>query len=171
LRRDGALDLTQKMDGRVPTSTAQGVRPVVRPYFAAAADALRRCSPGEKEERRVHTERSASADTATEPRVRRVVAEHLGIGWEDLRPYVSLTDDLAADSLDLAELVVGLEDEFDLVIPDSMLGEVRTYAELVACVEVLHRRRGRRATAKTEGDWAPGFVAVQIVPPGRQRKR
>ena len=119
----------------------------------------------------MHTERSASADTATEPRVRRVVAEHLGIGWEDLRPYVSLTDDLAADSLDLAELVVGLEDEFDLVIPDSMLGEVRTYAELVACVEVLHRRRGRRATAKTEGDWAPGFVAVQIVPPGRQRKR
>ena len=107
MRRDGALDLTKKMDGRVPTSTAQGVRPVVRPYFAAAADALRRCSPGEKEERRVHTERSASADTATEPRVRRVVAEHLGIGWEDLRPYVSLTDDLAADSLDLAELVVG----------------------------------------------------------------
>jgi hypothetical protein len=59
--------------------------------------------------------------------------------------------------------VVGLEDEFDLVIPDSMLGEVRTYAELVACVEVFHRRRG--ATAKTEGDWAPGFVSVQIVPP------
>jgi acyl carrier protein len=112
----------------------------------------------------VHTERSASADTATEPRVRRVVAEHLGIGWEDLRPYVSLTDDLAADSLDLAELVVGLEDEFDIVIPDSMLGEVRTYAELVACVEVLHRRRGRGATAKTEGDWAPGFVSVRIVP-------
>jgi acyl carrier protein len=92
-----------------------------------------------------------------------VVAEHLGIGGEDLSPYVSLTDDLAADSLDLAELVVGLEDEFDIAIPDSMLGEVHTYAELVACVEVLRRRHG--AAVRTEGDWAPVFVSVEIVPP------
>ena len=118
----------------------------------------------------MHAERIGRADTSAgsaersvEPRIRRVVAEHLGIGWDDLRPYVSLTEDLAADSLDLAELMVGLEEEFDIEIPDSMLGEVHSYAELVACVEVLHRRRG--AAARTEGDRVPVFVSVQIVPP------
>ena len=95
--------------------------------------------------------------------IRRVVAEHLGIGRDDLRPYVSLTDDLAADSLGLAELMARLEDEFNIEIPVSMLGKVHSYAELVACVKVLCRRR--RAAARAEGDQAPMFVAVQIVPP------
>jgi acyl carrier protein len=122
-----------------------------------------------EENRSVHAERIGRADTSTglaewsvEPRIRRVVAEHLGIGWEDLRPYVSLTDDLAVDSLDLAELMVGLEDEFDIEISDSMLGEVHSYAELVACVEVLHRRAG--GAARTEDEGAPVFVSIQIVP-------
>jgi acyl carrier protein len=132
------------------------------------------CSGGSniqgEEDGSMHAEGIGRADTSTgaaewsvEPRIRRVVVEHLGIGWEDLRPYVSLTEDLAADSLDLAELMVGLEDEFDIEIPDSMLGEVHSYAELVACVEALHRRRG--AAARTEGERASAFVAVQIVPP------
>ena len=118
----------------------------------------------------MHAERIGEADTSTastewslEPRIRRVVIEHLGIGWDDLSPYVSLTEDLAADSLDLAELVVGLEGEFDIEIPDSMLVAVHSYAELVACVEVLHRQRGTEA--RTEGDRGPAFVSVQIVPP------
>ena len=41
-----------------------------------------------------------------EPRVRRVVAEQLGVNVEELTPEVSLTDDLAADSLDLLELTL-----------------------------------------------------------------
>ena len=105
---------------------------------------------------------AGSAEKSVEPRIRRVVAEHLGIGREDLRPYISLTDDLAADSLDLAGLMVRLEDEFNIEIPDSMLGEVHSYAELVGCVKVLDRRR--RAAARAEGD-QPVFVSVQIVPP------
>src|SRR5262245_19304675 len=48
-----------------------------------------------------------------EPRVRWLVAEQLGVGVDELAPEVSLTDDLAADSLDLAELVVVVEVEFD----------------------------------------------------------
>ena len=42
-----------------------------------------------------------------EPRVRRVVAEYLGVGVEELSDETSLTDDLAADSLDLVELTPG----------------------------------------------------------------
>jgi acyl carrier protein len=111
----------------------------------------------------VHDTSTGSAERSVEPRIRRVVAEHLGIGWEDLRPYLSLSEDLAADSLDLAELMVGLEDEFDIEISDSMLVDVHSYAELVACVQVLHRRRC--AAPRTEDGGAPVFVSIQIVPP------
>ena len=42
-------------------------------------------------------------DEFVEPNVRRLVAEHLGVGFEELVAHVSLRDDLAADSLDLVE--------------------------------------------------------------------
>src|SRR5262245_1235523 len=64
---------------------------------------------------------------ATEPRLRHVVAEQLGVDTDELTAAVSLTDDLAADSLDLVELTLAIEEEFSLTLPESMLEEVRTY--------------------------------------------
>ncbi len=69
--------------------------------------------------------------SALEPRVRRLVADTLGVGVEDLQPEVSLTDDLAADSLDLAELLARLETELGLVLPDRLVEGLRTYGDLV----------------------------------------
>ena len=71
------------------------------------------------------------AHTALEPRVRRLVADTLGVGLEELQPEVSLTDDLAADSLDLAELLARLETELGLVLPDRLVEGLRTYGDLV----------------------------------------
>src|SRR2546429_1363975 len=51
-----------------------------------------------------------------EPRLRGVVAERLGVGPEDLQPDVSLTDDLAADSLDLIDVGLALEAECGVVL-------------------------------------------------------
>src|SRR5262249_23837130 len=66
-----------------------------------------------------------------EPQIRRVVAERVGVGQEELAPEVSLADDLAVDSLDMTELALALEDEFGSTVPEQMLDEVRTYQHLV----------------------------------------
>ena len=69
-----------------------------------------------------------------EPRLRGVVAERLGVGPEDLRPDVSLTDDLATDSLDLIDLGLALEAECGVVLRRRALESVRTYGDLIAAV-------------------------------------
>lgn len=94
-----------------------------------------------------------------EPRVRRVVAEQLGIGVEELAPEVSLTDDLAADSLDLLELTLALEAEFDIQVPESALERLRTYADVLALVQGMARSRA----ADGPGEAAP-LVWARIVP-------
>jgi acyl carrier protein len=71
------------------------------------------------------------AYTALESRVRHLVADTLGVGVEELRPEVSLTDDLAADSLDLAELFARLETELGVVLGDRLVESLRTYGDLV----------------------------------------
>ena len=70
-------------------------------------------------------------DRLTEGRLRALVAETLGVDAEELSPDVSLVDDLAADSLDLAELVVRVEAELGLSIADAVVERVRTYADFV----------------------------------------
>ncbi len=52
-------------------------------------------------------------------RIVEIVANQLGIKEEDITAEASVIDDLGADSLDVVELVMALEDEFDLEIPDE----------------------------------------------------
>jgi acyl carrier protein len=74
-----------------------------------------------------------------EPRVRRLVAETLGVCATDLGPEVQLADDLAADSLDLVELAVEIEGEFAITFPERMLGRIRSYGDLVEATFTLAR--------------------------------
>jgi acyl carrier protein len=76
-----------------------------------------------------------------EPRVRRLVAEHLGVAEEELSPDLSLVDDLAADSLDFAELALAVEEELDLAVPEHLLNGIRTYGDLVEVALMLARAR------------------------------
>ncbi len=100
-----------------------------------------------------------------ETRVRRVVAENLGVDLDDLTPEVSLTDDLAADSLDLLELALALEGELGIVISESTLDSVRTYGDLLGTVHALTRRR-REAEAKAgRTAAAPAMVWARVVSP------
>jgi acyl carrier protein len=82
-----------------------------------------------------------SMRSLVEPRVRRLVAEHLGVAEEELSPELSLVEDLAADSLDFAELALAIEEELDLVIPEDVLDPVRTYDDLVEATAGLARAR------------------------------
>jgi acyl carrier protein len=99
---------------------------------------------------------------AIEPGIRRLVAEQLGVSPEDLTRDVSLTEDLAADSLDVVELGLALEAEFPIALSQRSLASVRTYAELVDAVAAsLVARRGtaRRAAGP------PLFTRTRVVPP------
>jgi len=93
-----------------------------------------------------------------EPRVRRLVAENLGIDAEELSPDVSLVDDLAADSLDVLEVGLTLEADLGLSIPEQSLSRVRTYGDLVETVLTLVRARREGAGGE------PVLIAARVVP-------
>ena len=85
---------------------------------------------------------------AIEPDVRRLVATQLGVGPEELTPTVSLTDDLAADSLDVVELELALEEELGISLAQDALASVRTYAQLVDAVAAAPAAAAARPPAQ-----------------------
>ncbi|MEA5552486.1 acyl carrier protein [Anabaena cylindrica UHCC 0172] len=64
-------------------------------------------------------------------RVKSIVIEQLEIEAEKVVPNATFTDDLGADSLDIVELVMALEEEFDLEIPDEDAEKILTVADVV----------------------------------------
>jgi acyl carrier protein len=54
-----------------------------------------------------------------EGKIRRIISEQLGVDEEEVTPEASFVDDLGADSLDTVELVMALEEEFHIEIPDE----------------------------------------------------
>lgn len=99
-----------------------------------------------------------------EPRVRRVVADQLGVDPEELAPGVSLTDDLAADSLDLVDLTIGLEEDLGITLPESAVDEIRTYGELVDVAEAGVRERCAME-ARAESERTPPLIWASVLPP------
>ena len=61
-----------------------------------------------------------------EERVKKIVAEQLGSGEDEITNESSFIDDLGADSLDTVELVMALEEEFDIEIPDDDAEKIAT---------------------------------------------
>ncbi|HYW75648.1 MAG TPA: acyl carrier protein [Gammaproteobacteria bacterium] len=57
--------------------------------------------------------------SSIEERVKKIVAEQLSVGEDQVTPEASFVDDLGADSLDTVELVMALEEEFEIDIPDE----------------------------------------------------
>ena len=102
--------------------------------------------------------------TIVEPRVRGLVAEHLGVGTEELTHNVSLVDELAADSLDMVELALALESAFGIVVPEPALEGIRTYGDLVDTVHALIRTR-QEADIRAGVEATPALVWAQIVAP------
>ena len=67
----------------------------------------------------------------SEARVIKVIVEQLGVKEEDVNPEASFIDDLGADSLDTVELVMALEEEFEVEIPDEEAEKIRTVADVM----------------------------------------
>lgn len=64
-------------------------------------------------------------------RVRKIVAEQLGVNEADIKNESSFVDDLGADSLDTVELVMALEEEFDCEIPDEEAEKITTVQQAI----------------------------------------
>ena len=62
----------------------------------------------------------------TEERVKKIVAEQLGVKEEEVKNEASFVEDLGADSLDTVELVMALEEEFETDIPDEEAEKITT---------------------------------------------
>ncbi len=66
-----------------------------------------------------------------EQRVRKIVAEQLGVNEADIKNESSFVDDLGADSLDTVELVMALEEEFETEIPDDEAEKITTVKQAI----------------------------------------
>ena len=66
-----------------------------------------------------------------EARVRKIVAEQLGVNEAEIKNESSFVDDLGADSLDTVELVMALEDEFETEIPDDEAEKITTVQQAI----------------------------------------
>ena len=70
-----------------------------------------------------------------EDRVSAIIVEQLGVTKEELAPEASFIDDLGADSLDIVELVMAMEEEFDIEIPDDDAEKIQTIEDVISYVK------------------------------------
>ena len=74
-----------------------------------------------------------------EQRVKKIVAEQLGVNEADIKTESSFVDDLGADSLDTVELVMALEEEFECEIPDDEAEKITSVQQAIDYV-VGHKK-------------------------------
>lgn len=72
-----------------------------------------------------------SANANIEERVKKIVAEQLGLKEDEITNEASFVDDLGADSLDTVELVMALEEEFETEIPDEDAEKIETIQKAI----------------------------------------
>ncbi len=72
--------------------------------------------------------------SSIEDRVKKIVVEQLGANEDQVTPEVSFVDDLGADSLDTVELVMALEEEFDMEIPDDQAENIATVNDAISYI-------------------------------------
>ncbi|MCX7697976.1 MAG: acyl carrier protein [Candidatus Goldbacteria bacterium] len=70
-------------------------------------------------------------EKTVEERVKDVIVAQLGVDPSEVKPEASFVDDLGADSLDTVELVMALEEEFGIEIPDEEAEKIKTVGEAI----------------------------------------
>ncbi len=68
-------------------------------------------------------------------KLRAILAGQFDVTPETITPETNIMEDLGADSLDVVDMLMSLEDEFDVEIPDEEIEKMRTVAEVVAYIE------------------------------------
>jgi len=68
---------------------------------------------------------------AIEDKVKEIIVDQLGVEADQVKPEASFIDDLGADSLDIVELVMAFEEEFDLEIPDEEAEKIKNVGDAI----------------------------------------
>ena len=80
---------------------------------------------------------------AVDDKIKTIIAEQLGVKPEEVTIEASFVDDLGADSLDTVELIMALEEEFEIDIPDEDAGNIKTVGEIIKYIEDKTRIEGK----------------------------
>ena len=64
-------------------------------------------------------------------KIRKIIAEEMNLNVEDVKPESRFVEDLAADSLDVIQIVLKIEEEFDIEIPDDAVEQISTVQDAV----------------------------------------
>jgi len=75
------------------------------------------------------------SDNNLEARVKTIIGEQLGVAAEEIRLDSKFIDDLGADSLDIVELVMAMEEEFQMEIPDEEAENIRTVQDALNYIQ------------------------------------
>lgn len=76
---------------------------------------------------------------AVEEKIKSIIAEQLGVKVEEVTPQSSFIDDLGADSLDTVELIMALEEEFNVEIPDEDAEKMTTVGD---AIKYINEKKG-----------------------------
>jgi acyl carrier protein len=76
----------------------------------------------------------ASSEEIAE-RIKNIIVEQLGVSKEELTPQASFIEDLGADSLDIVELIMALEEEYEMEIPDEDAEKIQTVEDVINYVQ------------------------------------
>ena len=68
-------------------------------------------------------------------RVKNIIVEQLGVEADQVKPEAQFVNDLGADSLDTVELIMALEEEFSIEIPDEKAEKIKTVGEAISYIE------------------------------------
>ena len=66
-----------------------------------------------------------------EAKVKAIIADQLGVAEDEIKPTSSFIEDLGADSLDIVELVMAMEEEFEVEIPDEEAENIKTVGDAI----------------------------------------
>ena len=72
---------------------------------------------------------------STFERVKKIVVEQLGVEADEVQMTSTFVDDLGADSLDIVELIMAFEEEFNIEIPDEKAEKIKTVEDVVKYIE------------------------------------